>query len=295
MAAGFRPGAEFSGRVSECIDVALVLALDNPQKRRDVGQTCRADHNEVHVAQRVFPAARHGPIDERDQDAIAEPGQRLPKRLSNPQSLLHDPVQLVEKGQIVLGLVVDALAITPLAQDAALREGLQLSLEGRRRGLQMSGQFCHVPPSLWLPEGRGQQIAPRPGKQGINRPFGTHNAYMITQKAYRVKPSPPASAGVRRIPGKVSTETINRASLQAIIASTCEKWRRGVGHRGAWRARGFGVKPAGVSLKLSMSCHVAVGRQFARAIRAGCTTACVRPVPRNSEWSSSVAVSLMYN
>lgn len=109
-------------------------------------------------------------------DAVAELSHHVLKGGGGAHRFRHDATQLGVNRRVALRLEVHAPAVLPSAQEAARRERAEFPLQARRPRVQVFSEFAQIPPPVRLPVRGRENIAPRPGEQGIDRSFLTHNA-----------------------------------------------------------------------------------------------------------------------
>ena len=88
--------SEFTRRIAGGVDLSSETALSLPKRRGEFSQTDNADHQQVHVAQRMFLTACHRTVDKGAVDTRLKRFQSLFKRWQQAGGFFEQAAQLGE-------------------------------------------------------------------------------------------------------------------------------------------------------------------------------------------------------
>lgn len=81
---------ELAGRIIGHVDVSSETGLSLSKRRGEFGQADAADHQQIHVAERMFLTAGYRTVNKGTVDARPERLQRLPERWQQPGSFFEE-------------------------------------------------------------------------------------------------------------------------------------------------------------------------------------------------------------
>lgn len=165
MILGRRFLSEFIRRIAGGVHLSSDTPLDLPKRRSEVGRADTTDHQQVHVAQRMFLAACHRTVDKGAVDTRLKRLQRLLESWQQPGGFFEETAQLGEQRRSCFGLEVGPGSFTALFQNAAIDKGLELPLQARRRRSEELCQLGQKPPFVRLRERCGEHVPAKGGKQ----------------------------------------------------------------------------------------------------------------------------------
>ena len=159
---------EFWPRVASHVDLSPELGLGLPERGSELRESEGADDEQVHIARRMFRAARDGSVDEGDVNTGIEPLQQSLESRQQPGGLLDEATQVGEQRRSRIGLEVGPGAFAALFEDATVNKSLQVPLQSRRRRLEKLRQFRQVPPFIGLAQRRGKDSPRTVGKSALS-------------------------------------------------------------------------------------------------------------------------------
>src|SRR6266540_2160991 len=157
--------SEFTCRIAGGVDLPSETALGLPKRRSEFSQADSADHEQVHVAERMFLTACHGTVDKGAVDTRLKRLKRLLESWQQPGGLFEETAQLGEQRRSCFGLEVGPRSFTALLQNPAVDKRLELPLQARRGRSEELCQLGQIPPFVRLRQRCGEQVPANRGKE----------------------------------------------------------------------------------------------------------------------------------